>query len=127
MWKTWRWEGGLLAGYAFLLLAETVLIRKPFDGEHLKLELFWSWSEWKIQRDQILINVVMFIPVGVFVGKICRWKGLFVAIGLSIAIEVLQLLSQRGLCEFDDVIHNSVGAALGIGLVTLMKVVMERY
>ena len=63
--RLWRWESGLLDGYAFLLLAETVLIRKPFTGEHIRLELLWSWKQWNVQKEQILTNIVMFIPVGV--------------------------------------------------------------
>lgn len=117
MWKTWRCEGGLLAGYAFLILAETVLIRKPFTGEHLRLELLWSWQEWNVQKEQILTNIVMFVPVGVLTGKLWKWKGLWFAAGLSLAIEILQLVTGRGLCEFDDVFHNALGAAIGVGLV----------
>lgn len=126
VWKTWRWEGGLLGGYVFLLFAETVLIRKAFAGEHLKLELFWSWKQWSVQKNQILTNVVMFVPVGVLGGKIWRWRGLIVAVGISFAIEVLQLVTSRGLSEFDDVIHNCVGAVIGIGLVALIRTIMKR-
>lgn len=120
MWKCWHWEGGLLAGYAFLVLAETVLIRKPFAGEHLKLELFWSWRAWGVQRNQILTNIVMFVPVGALAGRLWKWRGLWVVAGLSVAIEVLQLITSRGLMEFDDVIHNCLGAAVGIGIVMLI-------
>ncbi len=109
----------MLIGYAFLILAETVFIRKPFAGEHLKLELFWSWRAWSVQKEQILANVIMFLPVGMLVGWIWRWKGLWVAAGLSIFIEILQLITARGLCEFDDVIHNVVGAAIGFRSVVL--------
>ena len=119
-WRVWKKPSlGLLVGYAFLILAETVLIRKPFVGEHIKLELFWSWRAWNVQRGQILTNVIMFVPVGVLVGWIWRWRGLWVAFGLSVAIEILQLITARGLCEFDDVIHNMVGAAVGVGIVML--------
>ena len=124
MWKCWRWEGGLLAGYAFLVLAETVLIRKPFAGEHLKLEILWSWRAWSVQRNQILTNVVMFVPVGVIAGWLWRWKGLWIAAGLSLLIEVLQLVSGRGLMEFDDVIHNCFGAAIGMMIVMMMRKLM---
>ena len=110
---------GSLVGYAFLILAETVLIRKPFQGEHIKLELFWSWRVWRVQQNQILANVIMFLPVGVLAGSIWRWRGLWVAAGLSAAIEILQLITARGLCEFDDVIHNMVGAAIGVGIVMI--------
>ena len=72
-----------------------------------------------MQKKQILANVIMFLPVGVLVGWIWRWRGLWVAAGLSAAIEILQLITARGLCEFDDVIHNMVGAAIGVGIVMI--------
>ena len=125
-WRVWKRPSlGLLVGYAFLILAETVLIRKPFVGEHIKLELFWSWKQWKVQKEQILTNVIMFVPVGMLVGWIWRWRGLWVAVGLSVAIELLQLLNSRGLCEFDDVIHNCIGALIGIGIMMLVKDLVE--
>lgn len=107
----------MIVGYAFLVLAETVLIRKPFQGEHIKLEFFWSWRAWDVQRGQILTNVIMFVPIGLIAGRIWRWRGLWVAAGLSIAIELLQLITARGLCEFDDVLHNMIGAVIGTALV----------
>ena len=72
-----------------------------------------------MQQNQILANVIMFLPVGVLAGRIWRWRGLWVAAGLSAAIEILQLITARGLCEFDDVIHNMVGAAIGVGIVMI--------
>ena len=93
-WTIWkRLSLGLLVGYAVLSLAETVLIRKSFTGEHLKLELLCSWKQWNVQREQIFTNVVMFIPVGVLGGLLWRWKGLWIAVGLSVVIEVLHLVS----------------------------------
>ena len=96
-----------------------MLIRKPFSGQHFNPELFWSWRAWDLQRNQILTNVVMFLPIGVIAGRIWRWRGLWVAAGLSVVIEVLQLITARGLCEFDDVMHNMIGAAIGVGIVML--------
>ena len=99
VWKLWKKPSlGFLAGYSFLLLAETVLIRHAFNGAHLRLELFWSWKEWKVQRNQILTNVVMFVPVGVFTGWLWKWRGLIFAVCLSVVIEILQLITARGLC-----------------------------
>ena len=108
-----------MIGYSFLILAETVLIRKPFVGEHINLELLWSWRVWAVQKEQILTNVIMVVPVGVLVGWIWRWRGLWAAAGLSIFIEILQLITARGLCEFDDVFRNMIGAAIGVGIVML--------
>lgn len=67
----------------------------------------------------------MFVPVGVLVGWIWRWRGLWIAAGLSVGIEILQLVTARGLCEFDDVIHNVIGAVIGVGVVVAGKVVMK--
>ena len=121
VWKTWRWEGGLLVGYTFLVLVETLLIRRASSGIHFQPVLFWSWGEWAVQKNQILANVIMFVPVGLLAGSLWRWRGLWFAAGLSVIIEVLQLLTARGLCEFDDVIHNCLGTAVGIGIVMLIE------
>lgn len=118
VWLVWKKPVlGLLVAYSFLVLAETVLIRKPFNGPHFEPDLFWSWRVWETQRTQILTNVVMFIPAGLLAGVRWKWKGLWFAVGLSLLIEVLQLVSGRGLMEFDDVIHNLVGAAMGVEVV----------
>ena len=122
VWRVWKKPTlGLLVGYAVLLLAKTVLIREPFQGEHVNLELLWSWRQWSVQQNQILANVIMFLPVGVLAGRIWRWRGLWFAAGLSVGIEILQLVTSRGLCEFDDVFHNVIGAALGIVVLMVLR------
>lgn len=124
VWKAWRWEVGLLVGYAFILLTETVFARGVTPEPHFQPALFWSWREWQIQKNQILTNVIMFVPVGVLTGLIWNWRGILVAAGLSVGIEVLQLITTRGLCEFDDVIHNTVGAVIGVGIVIIIKMML---
>ena len=117
-WRIWKKPSlGFLISYSFLVLTETVLIRKPFIGEHTKLELFWSWKQWNVQKEQILTNVAMFIPIGALAGWLWKWKGLWFAAGLSLLVEVLQLVSSRGLLEFDDVMHNIIGAVVGVWIV----------
>lgn len=79
-----------------------------------------------MQKEQILTNVIMFVPVGVLVGWIWHWRGLWVAAGLSVFIEVLQLITARGLCEFDDVIHNCFGAVVGILTVEVVAFISKK-
>ena len=117
-WRIWKKPSlGFLIGYSFLIFAETVLIRKPFVGEHIKLELLWSWKQWNVQKEQILTNVAMFIPIGALADWLWKWKGLWFAAGLSFTVEVLQFVTGRGLLEFDDVLHNMIGAIVGVGIV----------
>ena len=129
LWKK-DWSIGFLVGYVFFLLAETVLIRKPGT---LRYELipFWSWAEvfkkWpmtstgKMYLRQILLNIVMFIPVGMVLSGKVGWKGILIAAGLSAMIEITQLVTHRGLFEFDDIIHNTLGATAGYGLMVFTR------
>ncbi|MBQ7149736.1 MAG: VanZ family protein, partial [Prevotella sp.] len=123
VWRSWKKPSlGALVAYSFLILAETILTRKPFAGSHFQPELFWSWRAWDKQSGQVIANVIMFIPVGVLSGWLWKWKGLWFAAGLSFFVETFQLVTQRGLMEFDDVIHNCLGAAVGI---VVLKIFMR--
>ena len=48
------------------------------------------------------------------------------AAGYSMLIELAQLVSFRGLFEFDDVMHNALGTAIGVLLVLGFRRVMQR-
>ena len=50
-------------------------------------------------------------------GWCAGWKDL--ALERCVGIEILQLITARGLCEFDDVIHNMIGAVIGTGVMLL--------
>ena len=67
-----------------------------------------------------ILNVVLFIPVGLLLGlgfKRMTWqKVLLIGIGLSVSVELLQLVFRKGLCEIDDVIHNVIGCMMGYGV-----------
>ncbi len=39
---------------------------------------------------------------------------------LSTVIEVIQLFFHRGLFEFDDIFHNTLGTVIGIGVFVLI-------
>ena len=41
-------------------------------------------------------------------------------------IELIQLLTRRGLFEFDDIIHNIVGAMIGFGIWVTAKKVKQK-
>lgn len=67
------------------------------------------------------MNIAVFIPIGMMLGIIMRevvwWKAILVGMGISMSIELLQLILMRGCCETDDVIHNSLGCLVGYGVV----------
>ena len=104
---------GMLCAYIFLIFAATVFSRTPFIGLHFQPRLFWSYRVWSIQKDQIIANVVFFIPIGMLAYPVLRWKSIGLCAGISLVVELSELFSYRGLFEFDDILHNCMGAAVG--------------
>ena len=60
---------GLLVGYVLLILGETVLFRTTSSRLHFQPELFWSYEVWDDHKEQIMINVLAYIPLGLMAGK----------------------------------------------------------
>lgn len=74
---------------------------------------------------QILVNIAMYIPLG-FLLPCCfrvfekyRYVILATFCG-SLVIELVQLIFKLGLFEVDDVINNTLGAVIGIGLFIIL-------
>ena len=66
---------------------------------------------------------MLLMPYGcmipVVVGKRISWKkGLLIGMATSAVIEVLQLITCRGLFEIDDINHNGVGCMIGAILIS---------
>ncbi len=116
---------GLLTGCVLIILYETVICRSAFEGQHFQPRLFWSYGEWEAQKDQIIANIIMFIPLGICAGRLLRWKGIIVGLTLSISIELLQFVSRRGLFEFDDILHNTFGAVTGVSIYVLVETMIK--
>ena len=63
-------------------------------------------------------NIVGFLPFGFCLPVITRrlrsfWKVTALGLCFSLAVEVIQLLSRAGRFDIDDVILNTIGAAMG--------------
>ena len=106
----------ILIAYTVFILCETLLLRKPFEGGHLQLELFWSYKVINVQFNQMLCNVLLFIPVGLLLKLLGVSTQLILLIGFtfSCSIELLQYQLKLGLCELDDVFHNTLGTLIGL-------------
>lgn len=62
------------------------------------------------------MNLLMLMPAGVLLGIGFDMRKKYVVITrvmISLPIEVLQLIIRRGLFEFDDILHNSIGCLIG--------------
>ena len=82
------------------------------------------WSGFQTHLMEVLLNVALFVPIGFLLGGIMPkgfLKVLLIGFLLSCLIELLQLTSGRGLCETNDVVHNTVGCMLGYAAAMVLK------
>lgn len=74
-------------------------------------------------------NVALFFPLGLLIPLVWPrrrfWKGLQIAIALSVSIEIVQLLSRAWgsyrAADINDVVLNVAGASLGMAVVFLLR------
>lgn len=123
-------SAAVLIVYMFLVFSSTVFSRSSRPEYQYELELFWSWrrvfkEHSRIALEENLYNIIMLMPYGLLFPiavrsrSVRRPNALFTILtgfGCSATIEVLQLLFKRGLFEFDDMIHNTLGVIIGYGL-----------
>ena len=121
----------LVTYYSFVLLS-TVFSRTDFQGSSVELEPYMyniivNNDYSNIVFEEILINIIMFIPIGVLLGLIKRMNIIrlcLLSICLSGFIELLQFICQKGICEINDLIHNTIGCVIGYGI---MSVFIKRF
>ena len=64
---------------------------------------------------EFLANVVMFLPLGFLLALLFRrpWHGVMLALGLSIVVELAQIVIPSRQPSLRDILANALGAALG--------------
>ncbi len=97
-------------------MGEPMFAWRPFGSY---MDIFKSGSaEMALQ---CVFNIGMFIPLGFLLPKCfetLRRKRytVLIAMGSSLLIEVIQGALGMGLFEIDDVMNNSIGAVIGVGI-----------
>lgn len=115
----------MLAEFCFIIYCSTVIYRNA--GDFFKYDFHPLWSYAAILDGKIgllaqnIMNIIVFLPVGLLIGMgFPRWSwGKAIGLGciISISIEVMQYILKRGFSEMDDVIHNTLGCVIGYGVV----------
>lgn len=122
---------------ALAALYPSVFVRIGSDTREILLEPFRSlkiyfntgYEEW---IRVCVMNVAMFYPLGCAFScfndkiKIKPWVFILAAFVFSLIIEVLQYVFSLGVSETDDVINNTLGAALGYFVTYLFYKLVEK-
>lgn len=102
-----------LAYLAFVIFM--TLWHREWGDSQGNFELFWSYRQFFTRpslRQEILNNIWLFIPLGALLYK-PGTKCWMIILLVSVGIEVTQYLTGTGLCEFDDIISNTLGGFIG--------------
>jgi len=74
---------------------------------------------------EVVVNLALFIPFGVYLGLVAPgrpwWTAGLVMAGASLALEVAQYVLAVGRSDTTDVITNTAGGLVGLGLLTLAR------
>ena len=138
-WKGF-WRGIELAGRLllieaiFIIYSSTIIFRPGNYEDAYDFTPFWSYKAI-LDGDSFLLaenmmNVVIFIPVGLLIGMGFPmwkwWKAIGLGCLISMSIELMQFTFRRGFCELDDVIHNTLGCAIGWFLIQVSKSIVHK-
>ena len=74
---------------------------------------------------EVVVNLALFVPFGVYLGLVAParpwWKAGLVMAGASLALEVAQYVLAVGRSDTTDVIANTAGGLLGLGLLAIAR------
>ena len=121
--------------YMIIVLGATIGNR-PSGYESINLHLFSSYrhaynnfslAEWRY----IILNILMFVPIGFMLPLLfkkceCYYITYLTGFSISIFIEILQIISKRGIFEIDDIINNTLGCVIGYGIVMILMALFKR-
>lgn len=79
----------------------------------------------RLYINEIINNILVFVPVGIYTCILKQeWstpKKVSIAFFISLTVEVLQFILAIGATDITDLIGNTIGGAIGIGIFYLLK------
>lgn len=108
----------LLIIYIEILMQTAFFSREPGSRKQIDLNLFGTWGQTAMEHAYFIENIIMFIPFGILApmlfkrmrnARICGLTGFLCSCG----IEISQLITQRGYCQLDDIVTNTIGMLVG--------------
>ena len=108
----------LVVVYFAMLISITLLSREPGSRNSVDLKLFETWGNQRLPDRYFVENILLFLPFGALLPAavpVLRrwWCCIYAAFATSMMLETVQLLTERGYCQLDDVVTNTFGAAIG--------------
>lgn len=104
--------------YLAIVIVITFLSRESGSTNGVDLELFSTWGINDRNNAYVIENILLFIPYGFLSAWVFpSMRNLFTCtlLGLvtSMGIEYMQMLTERGFFQIDDIITNTIGTVVG--------------
>lgn len=81
-----------------------------------------SYSFYTYQAQDIILNVLVFLPLGIYLPfMLKKWWAFLIIPAVSILFEVIQLLTGFGWFDTMDIISNVLGGYVGVGIYVLLR------
>lgn len=114
--KKYVWT--LIVIYAIVFINVGFFSREPGTRMDVSLKLFETWGNSMIAHAYFVENIIMFIPYGILLPiAFKRIRKIWMCVGsacmISCMLEVMQHMTGRGYTQIDDVMTNTIGAAVG--------------
>ena len=120
----------LFRTYVVAILIITFLSRESGTRQGFDLEIGSTWAINNRNKALVLENVILFVPFGLLAAwSIPAMRNLFTSLVwgtlFSWGIECLQLVTQRGYFQIDDIITNALGTLIGLVIYTIAHGIMK--
>lgn len=118
--------------WAAAVLFLTIFSRTPVLETRIKLIPFAGENTYGIHQTIIGMaeNAIMFFPLGgLLLGMFLQmkpWQAIVIGTGTSLFIELVQLITYRGITATEDLIANTIGCALGVLVTLLLRRLVKR-
>lgn len=109
--------------------------REPGSRQGIDITLFQTWGVTPQEHAFVIENILLFVPFGVLfplavagskngdgraVDRLSKCTVLFGFL-CSVCIETVQLITERGYCQLDDVVMNTLGSLAGYIIFLIIK------
>lgn len=116
----------LVAVYFAMMLSITLFSREPGSRTGVDVKLFETWGNQRLPDRYFVENILLFLPFGALLPAAVPflrrwWYCVYAAFATSMMLETVQLLTERGFCQLDDVVTNTLGAAIGYLVFALVR------
>lgn len=120
----------ILSVYIVVMSVTVFLSREPGSRQRIDMTLFGTWGITPQAHAFVIENVLLFVPFGILCpfavtptgrtsddthsrGRIASRFTVLLGFIISVGIETVQLLTERGYCQLDDIVMNTLGSLVG--------------